>query len=115
MHCILICHDIGATVGWGFVSKYRSMVAKYIFMGSPSLEVYSQLFRSSFDQFPRSWFIVFFQMPFIPEIFMSRGDFASFSVIWNTQVSHNFIEEYQEAYRHVFSQPGAHYSHIVFA
>lgn len=54
-------------------------------------------------------------MPFIPEIFMSRGDFASFSVIWNTQVSHNFIEEYQEAYRHVFSQPGAHYSHIVFA
>lgn len=113
LHCILICHDIGATIGWEFVSKYRSMVEKYIFMGCPSYQLHSQLFQSSMDQFSRTWYIIFFQMPIIPETLMSTDDFASFSVIWNTQVSQNFTEEYQEAYRHKFSQPGAHYSHNV--
>lgn len=58
------------------------------------------------DQFKRSWYVLMFQMPILPELMMKADDFASFHKVWENDFNEHFTEEDLEAYKYVFSQPG---------
>lgn len=107
--CILICHDWGAIIGWKFVAQYKSMVQKYVMMGGPSRRLFRKLFMTTWDQFKRSWYMLFFQAPILPELLLSADDFASFFNVWDGQFNEGFTEEDFEAYKYVFSRPGTQF------
>lgn len=68
-------------------------------MGAPSRRIFGQLFRKTMDQFKRSWYVLFFQMPMLPELMIAADDFGSFALY--------FSPEDLEAYKHVYSRPGS--------
>lgn len=96
-----MCHDWGTIIGWQFLTKYKFMVQKYVIMGAPPRSIFGQLFREAADQFKRSWYMIFFQMPIIPEIAVSADDYAWFCALWKS-IS-NFTEEDLKAYKHFLS------------
>jgi len=107
--CILICHDWGAVIGWNFVQNHMNMVEKYVMMGAPSAAAWRKVVMSSegLDQFKKSWYIFYFQMPRLPEFTISLNDFVVFKAIGSGRISETFTEEDLEAYKYTFSRPGA--------
>ncbi|XP_031616516.1 epoxide hydrolase 4-like [Contarinia nasturtii] len=99
---ILVAHDWGALVGWEFVAQNKQMIYKYVMMGAPSSQVFKKLFNSSLDQFKKSWYILLFQMPILPELMLSSDDFAGFAAVFNEF----FNADDLEAYKYTFSKPG---------
>lgn len=108
---ILICHDWGSIIGSEFVSKHTHMIQKYVLMGAPARVVFSKLLVSSMDQFKKSWYVLLFQVPILPELMMAADDFADISKVWTN-------EEVREVYKYVLSRPGANtfylFSYIFF-
>lgn len=106
--CTLVCHDWGAVIGWNFVRKHMNMVDKYVMMGAPSAEVWRKIMVSSLDQFRKSWYVFFFQMPFLPEFSLSLRDYDALRAIGNNyKFSDSFTADDLEAYKYTFSKPGA--------
>lgn len=68
-------------------------------MGSPTRPVFKKLFGSSMDQFKKSWYVLLFQVPILPELLLAADDFANMSQVW-------INEEDREAYKYVLSRPG---------
>lgn len=78
----LVGHDWGALLSWGIVSdkKYASRIQSYTAISGPHPAIARQnLFQKLFskaphqveealDQLTRSWYMFFFQLPFLPEI-----------------------------------------------
>jgi len=104
--CILVCHDWGAVIGWSFVEQHMNMVEKYVMMGAPSSKAWRKV-MNGLDQFIKSWYIFYFQMPRLPEFTISLNDFATLKAIGSGKVSETFTENDLEAYKYTFSRPGA--------
>lgn len=105
--CVLVCHDWGAVIGWNFVQKHMNMVEKYVMMGAPSSAAWQKCVMSGdLDQFKKSWYIFYFQMPRLPEFTISLNDFAVFKAIGSGKKSETFTEDDLEAYKYTFSRPG---------
>lgn len=87
------------------------MIQKYVLMGAPARVVFSKLLVSSMDQFKRSWYVLLFQVPILPELMMAADDFADISKVWASG-------EVREVYKYVLSRPGANsfylFSYFVF-
>lgn len=74
---------------------------KYVMIGGPPSEVWNKLIASRLKQFLMSWYIFYFQMPFLPEFTTSLNDFKIFQVM-----EHSSPDDL-EIYKYVFSQEGA--------
>jgi len=105
--CVLVCHDWGAVIGWNFILHHMNMVEKYVMMGAPSADAWRKVVLSGLDQFKKSWYIFYFQMPRLPEYTISLNDFDMLKAIGSGKLSDTFTETDLEAYKYTFSRPGA--------
>jgi pimeloyl-ACP methyl ester carboxylesterase len=70
---VLIAHDWGAVVAWAFAARQVRPLDALIIMNVPHPVCYRQrLFRSA--QLWKSWYIFFFQLPWLPEWLLTRRD-----------------------------------------
>ena len=68
---VLIGHDWGAVVAWAFATRQVRPLDALIIMNVPHPACYfDRLFRSA--QFFKSWYIFFFQLPWLPEWLLTR-------------------------------------------
>lgn len=68
---VLIGHDWGGVVAWAFAARQVRPLDALIIMNVPHPLCYvSRLFRSG--QFFKSWYIYFFQLPWIPDWWLAR-------------------------------------------
>lgn len=74
---------------------------KYEMIGGPPVEVWSKLIGSRMKQFRMSWYVFYFQMPFLPEFTNSLVDLRVFNIMEHE------TESDLEVYKYVFSQEGA--------
>jgi pimeloyl-ACP methyl ester carboxylesterase len=72
-----ICgHDWGGVIAWTFASVFPAMVDKLVICNAPHPAVYLRsVWRPS--QLYRSWYVVFFLVPRLPERVLSARDFAA--------------------------------------
>ncbi len=64
---VLIGHDWGGMIGWKCAEYYPELTSALVTINAPYPDYFPKAFFSR-QQFFKSWYIYFFQIPFLPEI-----------------------------------------------
>lgn len=105
---LLIGHDWGGALGWLFVLRKIRPVEGFVALNIPHPKLFLERMKR-WPQIARSWYIFFFQIPWLPEfLFGLRHAKAIGDAIRNSAVDKNrFPDEVLAVYRRNASQPGA--------
>ena len=98
----LIGHDWGSSVGWAFVAEHSNKLYSWTSLSIPHMKAFQEAYRNDLDQQKKSRYIGFFNMPFIPELYMSFNNYKNLKKIWRAHE-----DEEIDAYLKVFRQRGA--------
>jgi len=106
--CFLVAHDWGGGVAWDFTWRNPNLVEKLIVMNTGNSKSYGKHMKAATSQFKKSWYMFFFQLPLIPELFFSLCDYqfledAYTGPHWGTKKQGVFPEEEIECYKYVHS------------
>jgi pimeloyl-ACP methyl ester carboxylesterase len=63
----LLGHDWGAAVAWCFAMRRARPLERLVIMNVPHPAAFALALRTSWRQWLRSWYILFFQLPWLPE------------------------------------------------
>lgn len=104
----LIAHDWGAIIAWHFAIKKVRPLAKLIIMNVPH-PICGRRELKTLKQLKKSWYMFFFQIPWLPELRLGARNAEAFSrLFYETSVNQSrFTESECEAFREAASEPGA--------
>ena len=104
----LVGHDWGAAVAWSAALLHPQRIAKLVVINVPHPSVMRRFVMKRARQMIRSWYIFFFQLPYMPEAFFSAFDFrvGARSLVRSSRPG-TFSPEDLAQYRAAWSQPGA--------
>ena len=101
-------HDWGAAVAWSAALLHPSRIAKLAILNVPHPSVMRRYVYTRLPQTLRSWYIFFFQIPWLPEAFLSAFDFRSAArALVGSSRPGTFSVEDLAHYRAAWSQRGA--------
>lgn len=72
--CTLVGHDWGGAIAWNFAYKHPDMLDKLIVLNLPHPAKFAEGLRTP-QQIQRSWYVFFFQLPLLPELFVQSNDY----------------------------------------
>lgn len=103
----IVGHDWGASVTWTLAQKHPERVSKLAALQVPPAPVWRA--NMTVKQFLRSWYMLFFQIPGLPESLISKNDFASIRKVFKESVGRkdSFSDEDIERYVEALRQPGS--------
>ena len=101
-------HDWGAAVAWSTALLHPQRIAKLAVLNVPHPSVMRKFLSTRPRQFLRSWYMLFFQLPWLPEAVFSAFNFriVSRSLLRFSRPG-TFSTEDLAQYRAAWSQPGA--------
>lgn len=101
-------HDWGGVLAWSFASTYPQYTERLIVLNAPHPQAMQRELRS-FDQLRKSWYVFFFQLPWLPEWALGRRHAELIGeMIYNSAVQKSaFPYEVTNHYRDAMSKPGA--------
>jgi pimeloyl-ACP methyl ester carboxylesterase len=70
---LLIAHDWGAVIAWAFALEQTRPLDGLVIMNVPHPSAYLASLRKSSAQWRRSWYVLFFQLPWLPEALLGAG------------------------------------------
>ena len=101
-------HDWGAAVAWSTALLHPQRVAKLVVLNVPHPSVMRKFISTRPRQLLRSWYMFFFQLPWLPEAFFSAFDFRiGARALLRSSRPGTFSDEDLAQYRAAWSQPGA--------
>jgi epoxide hydrolase 4 len=101
-------HDWGAAVAWALAVNHRERFHGLAALNVPHPAVMLSFLRRDPGQMLRSWYIAFFQLPWLPEaLFRARGWAGGVRLLRFSGREGTFTEEDFKSYRAAWSQPGA--------
>jgi pimeloyl-ACP methyl ester carboxylesterase len=104
----LVGHDWGAVVAWAFALWHPERVRKLGILNVPHPAVMLRFLRRDPEQLRRSWYIFFFQLPWLPEYFLRKQDWrGAVRALRGSGRIHTFTKEDVAEYKKAWSQPGA--------
>jgi epoxide hydrolase 4 len=74
---ILVGHDWGGAIAWAFAREHPEMLHRLVVLNAPHSSIFARKMLQSRQIF-RSWYIFFFQLPWLPERLLRAGDFRAF-------------------------------------
>jgi epoxide hydrolase 4 len=106
--CVLVGHDWGAMVAWWTAICYPELLSHLIVLNAPHAAVLRQAWRESWRQRLKSWYVAFFQLPFLPELFLRWGDWqAVVGALQRSSQPGTFSAADFEQYRRAWARPMA--------
>lgn len=105
---LLVGHDWGAAVAWRLALKYPGRIEKLAILNVPHPRVMKENLKGNPIQLMRSWYMLFFQLPSIPEWGLRFGRFWNLRrTLVGSSRPGTFSEENLKEYIAAWSQPGA--------
>ena len=71
---IIVAHDWGGGIAWQFAMDHPELTKRLVVMNSPHLAIFQQHLRANPRQLLKSWYMFFFQIPWLPETLLALGD-----------------------------------------
>ncbi len=105
----VVGHDWGGAIAWHFAQKFPNLLDRLAILNAPHPERLKHEFLSNFDQIQRSWYMLAFQVPAIPE-WLIRRDLSSFvkNLFQGQSVRKGaFTTQDIEMYQAALEKPGA--------
>lgn len=101
-------HDWGAAVAWSVALLHPGRVAKLAILNVPHPGVMWRYLTKNRRQLGKSWYMFFFQLPYLPEAFLSAFNFRKgvASLVGSSRPGTFSAGDLAE-YRTAWSQPGA--------
>lgn len=104
----LVGHDWGAAVAWWVAAKYPSRLARMVVINVPHGAVLTKHLRRNFHQMRKSWYMFFFQLPWLPEALARRQNWKMFvETLKSSSRPGTFTDDDLDKYRRAWSQPKA--------
>lgn len=101
-------HDWGAAVAWSTALLHPRRIVKLVVLNVPHPSVMRKFLSTHPRQFLRSWYMFFFQLPWLPEALFSAFNFRVGSrALLRSSRPGTFSPEDLAQYRSAWSQPGA--------
>jgi len=69
----IVGHDWGGGIAWEFAKLYPEMTEKLIVLNCPPAIKLQHEILTNWKQFKMSWYVFFFQIPFLPEWWMHKN------------------------------------------
>ena len=106
---IVAGHDWGGNIAWSLAIARPDVVERLIALNIPHPTLFTEGVSTNWRQMLRSWYILFFQLPFLPEAVIRRNDYALIEeVLRGTAVDRSTFSDQDIAiYKRAISQPGA--------
>ncbi|GAQ90056.1 hypothetical protein KFL_005940010 [Klebsormidium nitens] len=101
----LIAHDWGGAIAWHFVRSYPHLVSRLVTLNIPETSTFNDALEHNKEQRKKSWYIAFFQIPFLPEWLLSRNNYKGLQIA--LKGSKPRTEELLRRHVDAFSRPGA--------
>jgi len=104
----LVGHDWGAAVAWWVAGRYPERVKKLGILNVPHPAVMQRAVWEDAEQRRKSWYIFFFQLPWLPEKSLGNHHYANaIRALQSSSRRGTFHADDLAAYRQAWSQPGA--------
>jgi len=97
----LVAHDWGGGVAWSFAALHPELLNNLIILNIPHLLALLESRGKTWEQALKSWYIIFFQCPILPELSMLAEDMSCFKRLFGP-CNVNQDEETLEAYKFAF-------------
>lgn len=105
---IIIGHDWGGAVGWHLASTKPEAVKKFIAINIPHPAVMPEVMKRHPKQIFKSLYILFFQIPKLPEKFLSIGNYKYMErALKQSSNKNTFSEADLKEYQNAWSREGA--------
>lgn len=106
---LLIGHDWGGIIAWAYAMEGRLPLDGLICMNAPHLAVFGNLMRASWKQRMKSWYMGFFQIPWLPEALTLANNAQAVTQAFTREAvdKSRFPPEVTEIYRKNAQIPGA--------
>lgn len=104
----LVGHDWGAAIAWALAIAHPEKLHRLTIMNVPHPAVMGRFLRRDLEQMRRSWYVGFFQIPWLPEKILTANDFSQMvRAVRGTAKKGSFTDADIEKYKEAWSQPGA--------
>jgi epoxide hydrolase 4 len=106
---IIVAHDWGGAIAWATVLQRPELVERIAVLNLPHPLKMQENLRHNPRQMLSSWYILFFQIPRLPEMMLRARDFAILkrsirdSAVQKSAFSDEDLEHFREAFRNPYS------------
>ncbi len=104
----LVGHDWGAVIAWTLAVTHPEKLHKLTVMNVPHPAVMQKFLRRDFEQMRRSWYVGFFQLPWLPEKIFTANNFRRLArAVQGSAKKNSYTDADMEKYKEAWSQPDA--------
>ncbi|NWF63162.1 MAG: alpha/beta hydrolase [Chloroflexi bacterium] len=104
----LVGHDWGAMVAWTVALNHPERLEKLTILNVPHPDVMTRFILENAEQRKKSWYVFFFQIPFLVEWVLRRDDYRAMArMLVGSGRKGAFNRSDVEEYKKAWSQPGA--------
>lgn len=104
----VVGHDWGGVIAWAFAGEYPELLERLVILNAPHLRLYSDRLWYP-PQLLRSWYVGFFQLPWLPEQALAAGDYQAIRRMFRDVPARKgaFTEAEIDRFVEPLRQPGA--------
>ena len=105
---VVVGHDWGGAVAWAVAARHPELVDGLVAINCPPASALAHAMRHSRAQLRKSWYILFFQLPWLPERRMAADSAAvvARALVGGSHRRDAWPPEELDAYRAAFARPG---------
>lgn len=105
---VIVGHDWGGGVAWHTAVTRPDVVERLVILNAPHPALFFRELRT-WPQLRKSWYMFFFQLPLLPELWIGRDDFAVLEAMMRSDPRRpgTFSDEDIRLYRAALARPGA--------
>ncbi|KAI6219916.1 AB hydrolase-1 domain-containing protein [Aphelenchoides besseyi] len=109
---VILCgHDWGGATSYRLAMMRPDLIERMIVLNIYHPAVFAELLKTP-EQRKKSWYFFMFQIPFVPNLYLSVQDYAYLDRVYRSEEAgirrkENFTDEDLEAFKFTISRPGA--------